>query len=231
MDVLGVFWQRFAYSFTGRLSSDIAPMISYLKGHVAQVQQLSNTKTILVLEVQGIGYEIQVPGSSQFPLQSAVQIFTHQQVREDQVLLYGFGTAAERDLFRQLILVSGVGASIGIALIDSLGLTELVQAIVLGNTKILAKTPGVGTKTAERLTVELKTKLRQWREAVDLQAIDLAGDLDTKLQVEVETTLLALGYSDLEIRQALQAVSANEAIASSKNVEDWLRYAIAVLAV
>jgi holliday junction DNA helicase RuvA len=204
-------------------------MISYLKGMVADVQKLSNTKTILVLEVQGVGYEVQVPSSTNFPRTGEVQIFTHQQTREDQTSLYGFGSATERDLFRQLITVSGVGASIGIVLIDHLGMTELVQAIVLGNTKLLTKTPGIGTKTAERLTVELKTKLKQWREVMDLNLIELDGDLDTKLQSEVESTLLALGYSDLEVRQALQAVSRNETIMASQNVEEWLRYAIASL--
>ncbi len=204
-------------------------MISYLKGVVADVQKMSNTKTILVLEVQGVGYEIQVPGSSTFSRQGEVQIFTHQQTREDQTSLYGFKEVTERDLFRQLITVSGVGASIGIVLIDHLGMTELVQAIVLGNTKLLTKTPGIGTKTAERLTVELKTKLKQWRDVVDLNLIELDGDLDTKLQSEVEATLLALGYSDLEVRQALQAVSRNETIMASQNVEEWLRYAIASL--
>ncbi len=204
-------------------------MISYLKGLVADVQKLSSTKTILVLEVQGVGYEMQVPSSSTFPRQVEVQVFTHQQTREDQTSLYGFGSATERDLFRQLITVSGVGASIGIVLIDHLGMTELVQAIVLGNTKLLTKTPGIGTKTAERLTVELKTKLRQWRDVVDLNLIELDVDLDTKLQSEVESTLLALGYSDLEVRQALQAVSRNETIMTSQNVEEWLRYAIASL--
>ncbi len=204
-------------------------MISYLKGVVADVQKLSNTKTILVLEVQGVGYEIQVPNSSTFPRQVEVQVFTHQQTREDQTSLYGFSAATERDLFRQLITVSGVGASIGIVLIDHLGMTELVQAIVLGNTKLLTKTPGIGTKTAERLTVELKTKLKQWRDVVDLNLIELDGDLDTQLQTEVEATLLALGYGDLEVRQALQAVSRNETILASKNVEEWLRYAIASL--
>jgi holliday junction DNA helicase RuvA len=204
-------------------------MISYLKGLVADVQKLSNTKTILVLEVQGVGYEIQVPSSSTFSRQVEVQVFTHQQTREDQTSLYGFSEATERDLFRQLITVSGVGASIGIVLIDHLGITELVQAIVLGNTKLLTKTPGIGTKTAERLTVELKNKLKEWRDVVDLNLIELDGDLDTKLQSEVEATLLALGYSDLEVRQALQAVSRNETIMVSQNVEEWLRYAIASL--
>jgi holliday junction DNA helicase RuvA len=205
-------------------------MISYLKGSIEQLQNPSPTKTIVIIEVQGIGYEVQVPANINLVLGSTVQLFIHQQFREDQVSLYGFNSTSERDLFRQLISVSGIGASIGIALIENLGVTELVQAIVLGSTKILAKTPGIGTKTAERLTVELKTKLKQWRDIADLDAIELDDSLDYKLQSEVEMTLLALGYSDIEIRQALQAISRDETLAASKDVEEWLRYAIAMLA-
>jgi holliday junction DNA helicase RuvA len=205
-------------------------MISYLKGSIEHLQNPSPTKTIIIIEVQGIGYEVQVPANINLVRGSTVQLFIHQQFREDQVSLYGFSSTSERDLFRQLISVSGIGASIGIALIENLGVTELVQAIVLGSTKILAKTPGIGTKTAERLTVELKTKLKQWRDIADLDSIELDDSLDNKLQSEVEMTLLALGYSDIEIRQALQAISRDETLAVSKDVEEWLRYAIAMLA-
>ena len=120
-------------------------MISYLKGTVADIAKGSN-RVILTLEVNQIGYEIQILPrvTGQLPPSCEVaQIFTHQQVKEDQIVLYGFGSAAERDLFRQLTSVSGVGAQLAIALLDTLGLQDLVQAIVGGNTRILAKTPGV----------------------------------------------------------------------------------------
>lgn len=208
-------------------------MISYLKGSIEQIQPVSNSKTLLIIEVAGIGYEVQVPSNLPLGVGQTVQLFTHQQFREDQVSLYGFATVADRDLFRQLIAVSGVGASIAIALLETLGPTELVQAIVLGRAKVLATAPGVGLKTAERLTVELKTKLKQWH---DLAALGAAGmelgdleNLNRSLQTEVETTLVALGYADSEIRQALYAISQNEAIANSKDLEAWLRLAIASL--
>ena len=136
-------------------------MISYLKGTVANIAKGSN-RVILTLEVNQIGYEIQILPrvTGQLPPSGEItQIFTHQQVKEDQIVLYGFGSATERDLFRLLTSVSGVGAQLAIALLDTLGLADLVQAIVGGNTRILAKTPGVGTKTAERLALELKSKL------------------------------------------------------------------------
>jgi holliday junction DNA helicase RuvA len=204
-------------------------MIGYLKGSIEQIHQVSNTKTIAIIEVNGVGYEVQVPSNIALTLGNVAQVFTHQQFREDLVALYGFASVTERDLFRLLIGVSGIGASIGIALIENLGTTELVQAIVLGSAKILAKTPGVGMKTAERLSVELKDKLKQWHNVVDLAALEVDESLDAGLQGEVQATLLALGYSDIEVRQALFAIGQNEQVASSKDLEEWLRWAIASL--
>jgi holliday junction DNA helicase RuvA len=204
-------------------------MIGYLKGSIEQIHQVSNTKTIAIIEVNGVGYEVQVPSNISLTLGNVAQVFTHQQFREDLVALYGFASVTERDLFRLLIGVSGIGASIGIALIESLGTTELVQAIVLGSAKILAKTPGVGMKTAERLSVELKDKLKQWHNVVDLAVLEVDESLDAGLQGEVQATLLALGYSDIEVRQALFAIGQNEQVASSKDLEEWLRWAIASL--
>jgi holliday junction DNA helicase RuvA len=201
-------------------------MIGYLKGSIAQIQKVSNTKTLLVIEVGGVGYEVQVPSNIALTLGSEAQVFTHQQFREDLVALYGFASVTERDLFRLLIGVSGIGASIGIALIENLGTTELVQAIVLGSAKILAKTPGVGLKTAERLSVELKDKLKQWHDVVDLASLEVDESLDAGLQGEVQATLLALGYSDIEVRQALFAIGQNEQVANSTDLEEWLRWAI-----
>jgi holliday junction DNA helicase RuvA len=204
-------------------------MIGYLKGSIEQIHQVSNTKTIAIIEVNGVGYEVQVPSNIALTLGNVAQVFTHQQFREDLVALYGFASVTERDLFRLLIGVSGIGASIGIALIENLGTTELVQAIVLGSAKILAKTPGVGMKTAERLSVELKDKLKQWHDLVDLAMLEVDESWDAGLQGEVQATLLALGYSDIEVRQALFAIGQNEQVASSKDLEEWLRWAIASL--
>ena len=94
-------------------------MLSYLKGTVAAIQTTSNHRVTLVLEVNQIGYELQIPPRlvQQLPgIGDSTQIFTHLQVKEDQMVLYGFGSAAERDLFRRLISVSGIGAALAIAL-------------------------------------------------------------------------------------------------------------------
>jgi Holliday junction DNA helicase RuvA len=204
-------------------------MISYLKGMVIQFQTITNNRTILILEVNQIGYELQVPSRMmwEFEVNREIQIFTHQQVGEDKVALYGFNSSAERDLFRQLISVSGVGASIAITLLDKLGFNDLVQAIVTSNIQLLATAPGVGKKTAERLALELRTKLGQWREASGLSAIEPIASLNPSMQAEVEMTLLALGYTNTEIGKALQVISQDSLIVKSPHIEDWLRLAIA----
>jgi holliday junction DNA helicase RuvA len=206
-------------------------MISYLKGIATQIQHPSNTRSILILEVSGIGYELQVTQQMTLTvgLNSDIQVFVHQQVREDSITLYGFSSAAERDLFRQLISVSGVGASLAIALLDKLGLADTVSAIVTSNITRLATAPGVGKKTAERLALELRTKLGQWRiDSGLLESLPLTS-LNPTMQTEVEMTLLALGYTNQEIHHALQAISQDSLMVKSPNVEDWLRLAISSL--
>ncbi len=206
-------------------------MISYLRGILANVQKLSSTRVVMTLEVNQVGYDLQVAPRliQQFPpIGETVQVFTHLQVKEDQMVLYGFGSMAERDLFRQLISVSGVGPQLAIAFLDTLSLPDLVQAIVSGNTRLLARTPGVGAKTAERVALELKTKLAEWRSQSGLTSRPDAGP-DTTIQEEVEITLLALGYTSNEIMQALRAVGQQSAISKTADSDVWIRETIAWL--
>jgi Holliday junction DNA helicase RuvA len=205
-------------------------MIGYLKGTVAGVQRAGN-RMILTLEVQQVGYDVQVVPRLQPQLPAVgetMQIFTHLQVREDNVTLFGFGSGAERDLFRQLVSVSGIGPQLAVALLDTLGLQDLVQAIVSGNTRALSRTPGVGSKTAERIALELKTKLAEWRQQAGAIAPPSAGP-ELTIQEDVEMTLLALGYSTSEIVQALEAVGKSTTLSKRENAEEWIREAIAWL--
>jgi holliday junction DNA helicase RuvA len=204
-------------------------MIAYLKGTAIEIQTPTNNRTILILEVNGVGYELQVPRRTIESIvpNTEIQIFTHQQLREEQVSIYGFSSAAERDLFRQLISVSGVGASLAIALLDKLGLADTVQAIVTSNIQRLSTAPGVGKKTAERLALELRSKLGQWRIAAGLSESPSVTSLNQSMQAEVEMTLLALGYTNDEIHHALHAISQDSLMIKSQNIEDWLRLAIA----
>ena len=206
-------------------------MISYLKGTIAALQKPSNSRVILTLEVNQIGYDLQVTSRlvQQLPTHGeTVQVFTHQQTREDQTVLFGFGSMAERDLFRQLIAVSGIGPQMAMALLDSLGLQDLVQAIVSSNTRLLSRTPGVGAKTAERIALELKSKLSEWRLQSGLSALPDASPVSA-IQEDVEMTLIALGYTNSEITQALSAVGQKTALAKNANAEAWIREAIAWL--
>lgn len=206
-------------------------MIGYLKGTIASIQKVSSTRVILTIDVNGVGYDLQIVPRlvQELPeVGEEAQIFTHLNFREDQMTLFGFGSAAERDLFRQLISVSGIGPQLAVALLDTLGLQDLVQAIVAGNTRLLSRTPGVGAKTAERIALELKTKLAEWRQQANLVIAPGAGPAINILE-DVEMTLLALGYTEKEITQALQAVGQSTTISKSDDAEVWIRQAIAWL--
>ena len=215
-------------------------MIGYLKGTIAKIHHLGG-RSFLWLEVASLGYEIQILGRWGRRLEVLIieqndrqeyQIFTHLQIREDQWLLFGFESLPERDLFRELINVSGIGTQTAMALMDGLELPTLIQAIVTGNIRVLCQAPGIGKKTAERLALELKTKLIGWRE-MSVLASGLTLDPGvlpiSSIQEEVEMTLLALGYSEIEITQALTAVGIQTTLAKTGNIEDWIRETIAWL--
>ena len=205
-------------------------MISYLKGTVAALQPLSNNRWSVILEVNDIGYEMQVlPRSlNTLTIGKSAQLFTHLQLRDDHGQLYGFLSMAERDLFRQLIAVSGIGPQLAIALLETLGIQDLVQAIVSSNTRLLSRTPGVGRKTAERIALELRSKLSEWRDQSGLSTVPDAAP-NQSVQEDVEMTLLALGYTTSEIMQALRTVGQQTALSKSDDVELWIREAIAWL--
>lgn len=208
-------------------------MINYLQGKVVEIVKSSTNKFILILEVNQIGYEVQIPSRLGRKVatsdSSTVQIFTHLLLREEQPLIYGFASAVERDLFRQLISVSGVGNQLSIALIDTLGLEELVQAIVTGNIRVLCKTPGVGQKTAERIALELKTKLAQWRQQAGVKTINNTAIPSLEIIEDLQMTLLALGYTKEEIEQAISVLSQDDQLLKNPQVEEWIRSAIAHL--
>ncbi|MEB3357159.1 MAG: Holliday junction branch migration protein RuvA [Synechococcales bacterium] len=205
-------------------------MLGYLRGKIVGVEKIG-ARVILLLEVNQVGIEVQIPPRLMGNLPGAgetVQIYTHLQVREDQLVLFGFASLSERDLFRQLVAVSGIGPQLAVALLDSLGLPDLVQAIVTGNVRLLSKTPGVGPKTAERIALELRTKLAEWRQASGLVVAPSAGPVSS-VQEDVEMMLLALGYTNGEITTALRAVGQSTALAKDGDAEAWIREAIAWL--
>ncbi len=169
-------------------------MIGHLSGKLAA----KNPPQILV-EVGGVGYELNVPMSTFYALPAtgaAVSLFTHLVVREDAHLLYGFASAEERSVFRQLIRVSGIGPRTALAVLSGMSVGDLAQAVALQDAARLVRIPGIGKKTAERLLLELKGKLA---EAVGEPSTERGGD--------VVNALVALGYSDKEALGAVKGLA------------------------
>ncbi|PZU94249.1 MAG: Holliday junction branch migration protein RuvA [Pseudanabaena sp.] len=210
-------------------------MIGFLSGEIAACKASDSTRKNtpsywLTLDVHGVGYDIQVNARTANSLpESECKVFTHLVVREDQMILFGFLTLPERELFRQLISVSGIGSQVALALLNSLGIQDLVKAIVSGNTRVLSLTPGVGTKTAERLALELKTKLADWKLAQLGATVSIGNVVSVTLQEEVEMTLLALGYTPTEISNALNAIANLSILSKTQDIEAWIKEAIAWL--
>lgn len=156
----------------------------------------------LIIDCNGVGYEVDVPMSTFYNLPvlgERVVLLTHMVVREDAQLLYGFGSAEERVVFRQLIKVAGVGARTALSILSGMSVPDLAQAITMQEAGRLTKVPGIGKKTAERLLLELKGKL-----GADLGAA--GGGVTQDAGSDILNALQALGYSDKEALLALKQV-------------------------
>jgi Holliday junction DNA helicase RuvA len=168
----------------------------------------------VVVDVHGVGYEIDVSMSTFYQLPATgeeVKLFTHLVVREDAQLLYGFASEQERQVFRQLLKISGVGARTALSVLSGLSVEELAGAVAGQDSARLTKVPGVGKKTAERLLLELKDKLD-----VTVAALPAAGGVP---RGDILNALLALGYNDKEaswaVKQLPGAVGVAEGIRQS----------------
>ncbi|MDO9203300.1 MAG: Holliday junction branch migration protein RuvA [Hydrogenophaga sp.] len=174
-------------------------MIGRLQGLLAE----KNPPQVLV-DCHGVGYEVDVPMSTFYNLPEtgqAVTLLTHFVVREDAQILYGFGTAQERQAFRQLIKITGVGPRMALSVLSGMSVADLAQAITRQEVARLVKVPGIGKKTAERLLLELKGKF-----GPDLGDFGGAGSGSprTDAQADIQQALLALGYNDKEAAAALK---------------------------
>lgn len=171
----------------------------------------------VLLDVNGIGYEIDVPMSTFYNLPAAGQLasfFTHLVVREDAHLLYGFGSEDERHVFRRLIKVSGIGPKVALTILSGLSVGELAQAVASQDAARLVKIPGIGKKTAERLVLELRDKLAQ--SAVSVSSGERADPLGDALNA-----LLALGYNEKEARWAMGQI--DSALGTSEAIRQALK--------
>lgn len=191
-------------------------MIGRLTGTLSD----KNPPQVLV-DCHGVGYEVDVPMSTFYNLPGVgdkVSLLTHFVVREDAQILYGFGTPGERQTFRELIKISGVGPRTALAVLSGMSVAEIGQAITAQDASRLVKVPGIGKKTAERLLLELKGKV-----GADL-GLPAGSHVVTDHQGDILQALVALGYSDKEANAALKALP------KDVSVSDGIKQALKALA-
>jgi len=175
----------------------------------------------VLLDVGGVGYEIDVPMSTFYNLPKIgekVALFTQLIVREDAHLLYGFGTETERATFKQLLKVSGVGPKVGLAVLSGMSVNDLAEAVATQESGRLTKVPGIGKKTAERLLLELKDKLK-----VDVRIAVGGAPAIASSASDILNALMSLGYNEKEALYAIKQLS------KDVTVSDGIRQALKLL--
>lgn len=194
-------------------------MFAYIKGTVADV-----ATSRIVLECAGIGYDIQVPATDAAELEEStgqeVKIHTYLNVSENGVALYGFLTAEELNFFKMLINVSGIGPKGALGILSAMTVSELRYAILAEDTRTISKAPGIGAKTAGKLVIELKDKVKA-EDLLPVEKVEGPKAKDNAL-ADAQEALVALGYSSA---QALKAVNAAKALGYT-GVEDLIKAAL-----
>ncbi len=181
---------------------------------------LEKQPPLVLVDVQGVGYEINVPMSTFYNLPAVgvkITLHTYLVVREDVHLLFGFATEAERQVFRQLVKISGVGARTALAVLSGLSVTDLHQAVAAQDSRRIIKIPGIGKKTAERLLLELRDKLSSGMVGID------SSIPSSKVSSDVLNALLSLGYNDREVSWAIKQLP------SDVSVSEGIRQALKLL--
>jgi len=189
-------------------------MIGRLTGTLLEKQP-----PLVLLDVQGVGYEVNVPMSTFYTLPDTGEIIilhTYLVVREDLHLLFGFATETERQAFRQLVKISGVGARTALAVLSGLSVSDLYQAVVDQDSREIIQVPGIGKKTAERLLLELRDKLSSDMIGADGHASS------SKVNNDVLNALLALGYNEREASWAIKKLSLD--ISVSEGIREALKF-------
>lgn len=202
-------------------------MIAYIKGTLSEVYSDS-----IVVEHQEMGYQIFVPASvlEQMPaVGAAVKVYTYLYVREDILCLYGFLTRDDMNIFKLLITVSGIGPKGGLAILSAMSTDQLRFAVLAGDTKTISKAPGVGTKTAQRLIIELKDKLKIEDVLVSpgsMEAEDIAAGSHAAPSAKNDAilALTALGYSNTKALAAVSKVKIEEDMDSEAILKAALKF-------
>ena len=177
--------------------------------------------SLLLLEVNGVGYEINVPLSTSFQLPKngeSAYLLTHLIVREDQHTLYGFATEEERNLFRTLIKISGVGAKMALTILSGINVNGFVQSVINEDIDTLVHLPGIGKKTAERLIVEMKDRIDGITDNLESSPSTTS---ETSIAVEARKALVNLGYKNSEAKKILDNIDTK-----GLSVEELLRQAL-----
>ncbi len=195
-------------------------MLSYLKGELVGKAFESPRGAYFLVDMHGMGFEVltsQRSVDSSPPVGETVQLFTTLVVREDALFLVGFNSKEERDLFNILQSASGIGTKVALSLLSALSVSEIAQAVVSNNFNLLTKAKGVGNKLAQKMTLELKEKMMNWR------TVDFANQLSaesfqgaSEAFVEAESVLLSLGYQPEEIQRSFKAIAAESSPDSSE---------------
>ena len=188
-------------------------MIGQIKGFI-----IKKSPTQVLIDCNGIGYEVDVPMSTFYDLPATgnqITLLTHLIVREDAHLLYGFATNEEREVFRQLIKVNGIGAKVALSILSGISLNELIDAIMHQKSNILVSIPGIGNKTAERLVLELKDKFKNIIEG------DVISNIASQTN-DIQNALISLGYSTKEAIGAVKNLPAD--ISVNDGIKDALKF-------
>ena len=177
--------------------------------------------SLVLLEVNGVGYEVHIPLSTSFQLPNngeSTFILTHLVIRDDQHTLYGFATEEERKLFRTLIKISGVGAKMALTILSGINVNGFVQSVINADVDTLVHLPGIGKKTAERLIVEMKDKIQDVTDSPELSG---SAASDNNMLLEARNALVNLGYKSSEARKILDKIDT-----TGLEVEELLRQAL-----
>ena len=189
-------------------------MISWLKGEKVHTWKISSRKGV-VLNVGGVGYEIQLLAKQidKAEVLNEFELWIHQIDREDGTSLYGFIEVNQRDLFREIISVNGIGPQIGMAMLEEFEVPQLVNAIENKESNLLTKTQGIGKRIAERLIVELRNKLQRFTDndkTIHETKNDIEANQFSKYIDEIYLILNSLGYVDNEIKESIKIITINE---------------------
>ena len=189
-------------------------MISWLKGEKVHTWKISSRKGV-VLNVGGVGYEIQLLPKQidKAEVLNEFELWIHQIDREDGTSLYGFIEVNQRDLFREIISVNGIGPQIGMAMLEEFEVPQLVNAIENKESNLLTKTQGIGKRIAERLIVELRNKLQRFTDndkTINENKNDIEANQFSKYIDEIYLILNSLGYVDNEIKESIKIITINE---------------------